>query len=174
MFLLSWLRWPPFLQLPFIQKYSLFTQLAILFVLLLVSYLHRRARFGITALICVYFGYKILVPVVRIIAVVVKAVAWVGFYIHFFMWAVRMGWVGLQYFFNDILDPLLREMEKNREEEKEEQRAKEKDEMMEKLRQEMSAREMEREQEEEARNSSKKKKGKGKKKETPREVEEVD
>ncbi|EDR04162.1 uncharacterized protein LACBIDRAFT_295070 [Laccaria bicolor S238N-H82] len=75
--------WPT-ITVPIIHAYSLKTQLIILSVLLLISYLHRKSRFLIAFLITGYFLFKIIVPVVRWTWIFFKAVAWFGFYIHYF------------------------------------------------------------------------------------------
>jgi signal transduction histidine kinase len=75
--------WPT-VTIPIIHVYSLKTQLTILSVLLLISYLHRKSRFLIAFLITAYFLFKTIVPLARWAWIFFKAVAWFGFYIHHF------------------------------------------------------------------------------------------
>lgn len=96
--------------LPLISRYSFWTQFSILGVLILISYLHRTTRRILAALATAFVGFKVLVPVVKLIVYLFKGIAWIGFYIYFFQHAMSTaaGWFtvfledGLPWFFNEI------------------------------------------------------------------------
>ena len=119
---------------PIIHAYSLKTQLTILSVLLLISYLHRKSRFLVAFLITAYFLSKIIVPLVQWTWIFFKAVAWFGFYIHYFqsgfgfiVGAAALLWNGGCAWLAGWLETVSREREAERERKREEERQRERE-----------------------------------------------
>ncbi|KAJ6574210.1 hypothetical protein B0H19DRAFT_933912 [Mycena capillaripes] len=77
-----------FLPFPYLNIYSLTIQFLILLVLIGVSYRYRRFRLILVALLGIYTAYKITVPLARWGFTAFKAIAWMGFYINFFVLGV--------------------------------------------------------------------------------------
>ncbi|KIM38497.1 hypothetical protein M413DRAFT_242357 [Hebeloma cylindrosporum] len=100
-----------FFALPFISEYSAKVQIGILSVLLLASYLNRRARIAIAGLASVYLAFKILGPLVRWLWYLFKGIAWLGFYIHYFQVAIGFALTAIAFVSNDGLDILIRELD---------------------------------------------------------------
>lgn len=109
---------PMSFELPFISSYSLRYQLGILLVLLFLSYLHRGVRLTLAFLATLYIGFFSIVSVIRWIYYLFKAIAMLGFYMHFFLMGLRYIILGLEWAQNE-LDHLLGKLkeEQNREEE---------------------------------------------------------
>ena len=101
-----------FFALPFISEYSAKIQAGVLSVLLLASYLNRRARFAIGGLTSIYLAFKILVPLVGCLWYIFKGIAWFGFYIHYFQVAIGFVLIAIGFVSNDGLDMLVREMDR--------------------------------------------------------------
>jgi len=101
-----------FLALPFISEYSVKIQAGILSVLLLSSYLNRRARVAIGGLVSLYLAFKILVPLVGWLWSIFKGIAWLGFYIHYFQVAIGFVFIAISFVTNDGLDMLVRELDR--------------------------------------------------------------
>ncbi|KAJ7075558.1 hypothetical protein B0H15DRAFT_806129 [Mycena belliarum] len=80
-----------FLPFPYLSAYALTTQFGILTVLLALSYRYRRPRLALLAALVLYTAWKTAPPLARWGFVAVKAVAWFGFYVHFFI--VGVGYV---------------------------------------------------------------------------------
>ena len=127
------MMWPA-ITVPIIHAYSLKTQLTILSVLLLISYLHRKSRFLVAFLITAYFLSKIIVPLVQWTWIFFKAAAWFGFYIHYFqsgfgfivgtaalLWNNGLAWLA------GWLERVDREREAGRERKREEDRQRERE-----------------------------------------------
>ena len=101
-----------FFALPLISQYSAKVQVGILSVLLLASYLNRRARVATSGLASIYLAFKILVPLIGWLWNIFKGIAWLGFYIHYFQVAVGFAFTAVAFVTNDGLDMLLREMDR--------------------------------------------------------------
>lgn len=74
----------PVLTLPFISQFSALAQSGILGSLLLLSYLHKGARYLVSGLILAYVGYKTLVPISVWAYTLFKWIAMFGFYVTYF------------------------------------------------------------------------------------------
>jgi hypothetical protein len=105
------------LTLPLINQFSALTQSGILALLIVVSYLHGRARYVIVGLILAFLGFKCLLPVARWGYVIFKWIAMLGFYIHYFQAGIGfiMSGIGGVAIFGE---GLIKEMEKKRREER--------------------------------------------------------
>jgi len=101
-----------FFALPFISEYSAKIQAGILSVLLLASYLNRRARVAIGGLAGIYLAFKILVPLVGWLWYIFKGIAWLGFYIHYFQVAIGFALTAIAFVSSDGLDMLVRELDR--------------------------------------------------------------
>ncbi|KAJ7451468.1 hypothetical protein B0H11DRAFT_313250 [Mycena galericulata] len=73
-----------FLPFPYLNSYSLTTQFLILLVIGTLAYFYRHFRSAVLAFIAIYTTYRIAVPLIRWGYVAFKAIAWFGFYVHFF------------------------------------------------------------------------------------------
>ena len=127
------MMWPT-ITVPIIHTYPLKIQLTILSVLLLISYLHRKSRFLIAFLITAYFLFKIFVPLVQWTWIFFKAVAWFGFYIHYFqsgfgfiVGTAALVWNGGCAWLAGWLERVSREREAERERKREEERQRERE-----------------------------------------------
>ncbi|KAJ7685963.1 hypothetical protein B0H17DRAFT_1073011 [Mycena rosella] len=74
-----------FLPFPYLNTYTLLTQFILLLAFVAVSYLYRRPRLVLVALILIYTIFKITVPLARWGYAAFKAIALFGFYVHFFI-----------------------------------------------------------------------------------------
>ncbi|EAU86557.1 hypothetical protein CC1G_07753 [Coprinopsis cinerea okayama7 len=99
------------LAIPFISNYSFWTQLWILTSLFILSYTHRTPRLVIATVTSAYLAWQIVVPLVRWFTIAFKAVAWFGFYLHFFWIAVTMACNAVFWVLEEALPRMLREME---------------------------------------------------------------
>lgn len=120
-----WLYCPMSFQLPFISSYSLKYQLGTLFLLLLVSYLHRGARLTLAFLASLYIAFFSIVPVLRWTYSLFKAIAMLGFYVYFFLIGLDYILSGLEWArnkFNSLLDELKEEQEEHEHEHEQEGR----------------------------------------------------
>ena len=102
------------LSLPLISQYSFWTQTAILGTLTLVSYLHRRTRVALGTLISGFVGWKVIVPLFKIIIYILKGVGWFGFYLFFIQYALTSAWNGFSWLLEDGLPWMFNEAEKVR------------------------------------------------------------
>ncbi|RDB16560.1 hypothetical protein Hypma_002760 [Hypsizygus marmoreus] len=105
----------PTIALPLISNFSALTQSGILAILLIISYLHKGARYLVSGLIFAYVGFKTIVPISRWCFAVFKWIAMMGFYITYFQAGVGfivlgiMGVVG-------FLEGLVKEHERGKRE----------------------------------------------------------
>ncbi|KAJ7025811.1 hypothetical protein C8F04DRAFT_126771 [Mycena alexandri] len=74
-----------FLPFPYLNGYTLTTQLGILVALMLLSYRYNRVRIALIAMLGIYTAYKITLPLVRWGYIAFKAIAMFGFYVYFFV-----------------------------------------------------------------------------------------
>lgn len=74
----------PALTFPLINKFSALTQSGILALLLLISYLHKGARYLVLGLILTYVGFKTIIPIGSWCYAIFKWIAMFGFYITYF------------------------------------------------------------------------------------------
>ena len=110
--------------LPLITHFSALTQSGILALFILVSYLHKGARYVIAGLILAFIGSKALLPVARWAYIIFKWIATMGFYVHYFQ--IGIGFIatgigGVVLF----VEGFLKELEKHRQEERERKREEE-------------------------------------------------
>ncbi|KAJ7076725.1 hypothetical protein B0H15DRAFT_955425 [Mycena belliarum] len=73
------------LPFPYLSAYALSTQLSLLLALLALSYRYRRPRLALLAALALYTAWKTAPPLARWGLAAVKAVAWFGFYVYFFV-----------------------------------------------------------------------------------------
>jgi hypothetical protein len=98
--------------LPLIHHYSIKVQLLVLFLLLILSYLHRGARRSIAFLSTAYIAFKIIVPTFRLLVWLFKAIAMFGFYVHYFQIGLGFIIAGAMFIFDDGLKWLAQELDK--------------------------------------------------------------
>lgn len=72
------------LSLPLINQFSALTQSGILALLLVISYVNRRARYIVLGLILAYIGAIIIIPVSKLAFTIFKWIAMLGFYGTYF------------------------------------------------------------------------------------------
>jgi hypothetical protein len=115
------------LTLPLISHFSALTQSEILAFLIVLSYLHKGARYVIAGLILALIGSKILLPVARWGYIIFKWIAMMGFYIHYFKVGIEFitSGIGAAVLFGE---GFLEEVEKNRREERRRKREEEEEE----------------------------------------------
>ncbi|TFK23904.1 hypothetical protein FA15DRAFT_443337 [Coprinopsis marcescibilis] len=101
-------------EIPIIWRYSLWTQLAVISLLFIISYKHRTSRLVISAVVSSYLAYKLLIPLLGWGVSLFKAIAWLGFYLYFFGKATTMAFGGLSWVFEEGLPWFMNEMEKER------------------------------------------------------------
>ncbi|KAF5372368.1 hypothetical protein D9615_009258 [Tricholomella constricta] len=85
----------PVLNLPFISQFSALHQSCIFAFLLIVSYLHRGARYLVSGLILAFVGYKAIVPISLWSYKIFKWIAMFGFYITYFQTGVGFIMTGI-------------------------------------------------------------------------------
>ncbi|KAJ7438151.1 hypothetical protein FB451DRAFT_1416397 [Mycena latifolia] len=83
-----------FLPFPYLNAYSLWSQFLILVALIGLSYRYRRPRLVLVVLLLIYTIFKTTMPLVRWGFWAFKAIAWFGFYIHFFVVGAGYMFVG--------------------------------------------------------------------------------
>jgi uncharacterized oligopeptide transporter (OPT) family protein len=98
--------------IPFIHNYSIKIQFLILSLLLAGSYLHRGARRTIAFLASAYLAFKVIVPIIRLLFWLFKAISIFGFYVHYFQIGISFIAAGVVFVFDDGLKWLARELEK--------------------------------------------------------------
>lgn len=104
--------------LPLISHFSALTQSGILALLIILSYLHKGARYIITGLVISLIGFKVLVPTVRWLYILFKWIAMLGFYVQYFQVGVGFISTGIAAAIA-FVEGGLRELEKSRQEERE-------------------------------------------------------
>ncbi|KAJ7676667.1 hypothetical protein DFH06DRAFT_1168781 [Mycena polygramma] len=70
-----------FLPFPYLSSYTLPVQFILLLLIVAISYRYRRFRL----LILTFFGIYTTGPLIRYGYAAFKALAWFGFYVHFFI-----------------------------------------------------------------------------------------
>ncbi|KAJ7677697.1 hypothetical protein DFH06DRAFT_1465612 [Mycena polygramma] len=74
-----------FLPFPYLSSYTLPVQFILLLLIVAISYRYRRCRSLILTFLGIYTAYKITGPLIRYGYAAFKALAWFGFYVHFFI-----------------------------------------------------------------------------------------
>ncbi|KAF8901470.1 hypothetical protein CPB84DRAFT_958083 [Gymnopilus junonius] len=110
--------------LPLIYDYSAKVQFSVLFALLLISYLNRKARVVIAILATGVIIFKLAVPLSSWAIYVAKGIAMLGFYVKFFWVGLDYIKSGVDYVFPDFLDGLVETWEKGQEEDRMKEEAK--------------------------------------------------
>ncbi|KDR79496.1 hypothetical protein GALMADRAFT_1243127 [Galerina marginata CBS 339.88] len=98
--------------LPLIYGYSAKVQLCVLSILLLISYLHRGARFAIAAIASAYLAFKTLIPLAGWTFYIFKGIAMFGFYITYFKIGIGYIMTAIDFVLNDGLEALIKELDK--------------------------------------------------------------
>ncbi len=104
-----------FPSLPIIRNFELKIQLSIFATLLVISYLHRIPRIVLSGLITRYVALKFLIPIAiwafGWIIWLVKAIAMLGFYIHFFQLGLGYLANGAAFLSSDVCEWLVKSLE---------------------------------------------------------------
>lgn len=104
-----------FPSLPIIGDLELKIQLSILATLLAIGYFHRVSRLVLSGLISLYIAYTFLIPIATWtfgwVIWLVKAVAMLGFYIHFFQLGLGYLAAGVAFLSSDAREWLVKGLE---------------------------------------------------------------
>lgn len=104
-----------FPSLPIIGNFELKTQLSILASLLAISYFHRVSRLVLSGLISLYAAYTFFIPVATWtfgwIIWSIKAIAMLGFYIHFLQLGLGYLATGVAFLSSDAREWLVKGLE---------------------------------------------------------------
>jgi peptidoglycan biosynthesis protein MviN/MurJ (putative lipid II flippase) len=101
---------------PFISRFSFWTQSIIMVLLFALSCYHRGSRIAIATIITACVGWQILIPTVNWAVYIFKAVAWFGFYLHFFWVACTMVFTGTLWVIDEGIPQFFAGVEKARSE----------------------------------------------------------
>ncbi|KAJ6502939.1 hypothetical protein C8R47DRAFT_219509 [Mycena vitilis] len=102
-----------FLPFPYLSSYTLPVHFILLLLIVGISYRYRRFRLLILTFLGTYTAYKITGPLIRYGFTAFKALAWFGFYLHFFILGIGYIATGALGVWNapDVLQDLLDKLE---------------------------------------------------------------